>query len=113
MAPRWPAHRPCTSPASDVTGPDQDWFAPGQFTTLSDADALNAAVVRAVAGRRTDRPVRHRRRPAATITVKVKQIRIPAPPVLTGTFTLPPWLVLGGVLRTGGVVAAVSAPALT
>ena len=97
----------------DVTGPDQDWFAPGQFTTLSDADALNAPSFERLQGGVRIGPSGADDGPAATITVKVKQIRIPAPPVLTGTFTLPPWLVLGGVLRTGGVVAAVGAPALT
>jgi hypothetical protein len=96
----------------DVAGPDQDWFAPGQFTTLSDADALSAPSFERLQGGVRLGPTGADDGPAATITVTVKQIRIPAPPVLTGTFTLPAWLVLGGLVRTGGVVASVAAPAL-
>lgn len=97
----------------DVTGPDEDWFAPGQFTSLSDADALSAPSFERLQGGVRFGPSGTDDGPAATITVNVKQIRIPAPPVRTGTFTLPSWLVLGGMLRTGGVVAAEGAPVLT
>ncbi|MGH9289118.1 MAG: DUF6603 domain-containing protein, partial [Acidimicrobiales bacterium] len=65
-----------------VVAPELDWFAPGSFEQLSDSDALNRraferlnAGVRLGLGGMADGPSR-------TLTVTVKQIRLPAPPTL-------------------------------
>jgi hypothetical protein len=96
-----------------VTDIDQDWFAPGAFITLSDSDALSTPSferlqggVRIGGGGTDDGP-------AHTITVTVKQIRVPAPPVVAGTTVLPPWFVLAGAARTGTIVSLAGTPTLT
>ena len=98
-----PVVRPETIRASgnQVTGPDTDWFASAAFTTLSDADALaRPAFERLSAGVRIgltgtdDGPTR-------TLTVTVKQIRVPAPPAV----------VSGGSSRSGSSPRGRCAPA--
>ncbi|HSP36150.1 MAG TPA: DUF6603 domain-containing protein [Frankiaceae bacterium] len=95
-----------------VTGPDIDWFAPGSFAELSDSDALNrraferlhAGVYLGAAG--TDDG------PTATLTVTVKQIRIPAPPIDVVGVTLPAWLLRAVAGRTGAVERDPAVPSL-
>lgn len=97
----------------DVTGPDQDWFAPGQFTALSDADALSTPSFERLQGGVRIGPTGTDDGPATTITVTVRQIRVPAPPVVTNPFPFPPWLVLAGLSRTGAVLATAAEPILS
>jgi hypothetical protein len=88
-----------TGPA--VTGPDVDWFAPGSFAELSDADTLNrraferlhAGVKLGVDGVDAG--------PGTPLTVTVKQIRLPAPPRLLTLLALPDWLQRGVAGRVG------------
>jgi hypothetical protein len=95
-----------------VTAPDEDWFAPGGFAELSDADALNRrAFERLHAGVRlgaagTDDG------PAATITVQVKQVRVPAPPVVVVAAALPAWVLRAVAGRAGTVERDPVVPAL-
>jgi hypothetical protein len=111
-----PVTRPQTITASgtQVSGPDIDWFAPGGFTNLDDADALaRPAFARLSGGVRIGVPGTDDG-PARTITVTVKQIRIPAPPVVvenTGIF--PGWFVLAGTVRLGAEFAETVVPALS
>jgi hypothetical protein len=109
-----PLTRPETVVASgpQVTGPEVDWFAPGSFTDLKDADALNRrAFERLHGGVRlgadgTDNG------PSASITVTVKQIRLPAPPSLILALALPAWLLRATAGRLGAVERDVVSPAL-
>jgi hypothetical protein len=95
-----------------VTGPDEDWFAPGGFAELSDADALNrraferlhGGVRLGVAG--TDDG------PSAEIPVEVKQIRIPAPPVVLVAAVLPAWVLRAAAGRAGTIERDPVVPAL-
>jgi hypothetical protein len=95
-----------------VTGPDEDWFAPGGFAELSDADALNrraferlhGGVRLGVAG--TDDG------PSAEIDVEVKQIRIPAPPVVLVAAVLPAWVLRAAAGRAGTIERDPVVPAL-
>jgi hypothetical protein len=84
-----------------VTGPEPDWFAPGGFTELSDADALNrAAFSRLQAGVRLglagidDGPAKPK-------VVTVRQIRLPHPAVELTALALPGWLQRSAAGRTG------------
>jgi hypothetical protein len=102
-----------TATGPQVTGPEVDWFAPGGFATLSDADALNRrAFERLHAGVRLgvdgadDGPV-------DTLTVKVKVIRLPAPPVLVIAFALPAWLQAAVTGRIGVAERAPVTPVVT
>jgi hypothetical protein len=111
-----PVSRPQTITASgtQVTGPDTDWFAPGAFTALADADALaRPAFDRMAGGVRVGLPGSDDG-PTRTIAVTVKQIRIPAPPVLVGnTGIFPGWFVLAGAARLGTPTAVPVTPILT
>ncbi|MFF0945486.1 DUF6603 domain-containing protein [Kocuria sp. CPCC 205300] len=81
-----------TLSGAQITGPEEDWFAPGSFSQLSDADALNrAAFSRLQAGVRfglagtDDGPARDK-------VVTVRQIRLPMPAVELAAVALPRWL---------------------
>lgn len=111
-----PVTRPQTITASgtQVVGPDTDWFAPGAFTTLADGDALaRPAFDRLSGGVRIGVPGTDDG-PSRTITVTVKQIRIPAPPVVVGnTGIFPPWFVVAGAARLGAVLTPPVVPTIT
>jgi len=107
-----PVTEPATIHASgpQVSGPDQDWFAPGAFITLSDAEALSTpsferlqSGVRIGAAGTADGP-------ASTLTVTVKQIRVPAPAITVGGDAFPIWFVLAGTARTGTTISFAAAP---
>ena len=85
-----------------VSGPDQDWFAPGTFVELSDADALTRKAFERLQGGVRFGVTGVDDGPARTLPVTVKQIRIPAPPTVAGTFVLPAWFAQATAARTGG-----------
>ncbi|WP_227580042.1 DUF6603 domain-containing protein [Cellulomonas xiejunii] len=98
-----PLSRPETVAATGpmVTAPESDWFAPGSFTELSDADALNRrAFERLHAGVRlgTDGSDDG---PSSVLTVTTKVIRLPAPPSLVIAAALPGWLQVAIAGRIG------------
>lgn len=101
-----------TGPHVDVAAPEIDWFAPGSFAELTDADALNrrsferlhAGVRLGVAG--TDAGQ------SADVTVTVKQIRIPAPPTFPRAFAMPGWLMRAVEGRNGAIERDLVVPAL-
>jgi hypothetical protein len=109
-----PLARPETVAASgpQVTGPEADWFAPGSFTELSDADALNRRAFERLHGGVRLGAAGTADGPSATITVTVKQIRLPAPPSLVLAFALPAWLMRATAGRLGAVERDPVAPAL-
>ncbi|WP_048554137.1 DUF6603 domain-containing protein, partial [Nostocoides japonicum] len=111
-----PVTRPqtITATGTQVAGPDTDWFAPAAFTNLADADALaRPAFERMSGGVRIGVPGTDDG-PARPVTVTVKQIRIPAPPVVVGnTGIFPPWFVLAGAARLGTTLPTPVVPALT
>ena len=111
-----PVSRPQTISAAgnQVTGPDTDWFAPGAFVNLADADALaRPAFERLSGGVRVGLPGTDDG-PTRTITVTVKQLRVPAPPVVLGnTGIFPGWFVLASAARVGAVSTAPVTPTLT
>jgi hypothetical protein len=95
-----------------VSAPESDWFAPGSFTDLTDADALNRraferlhAGVRLGADGADDGP-------ASTLTVTTKVIRLPAPPIFLVAFALPGWLQAAVAGRIGAVERAPVTPAV-
>ncbi|WP_432513060.1 DUF6603 domain-containing protein [Kineococcus sp. SYSU DK001] len=99
-----------TATGPQVTGPEVDWFAPGGFTELGDADALNRrAFERLTAGVRLGVPGTDDG-PAADEVVDVKVVRLPAPAVLLRALTLPAWLLRAAAGRTGAVERDVVAP---
>lgn len=110
-----PVSNPATIHAGGphVAGADQDWFAPGAFVTLSDAEAVSTPSFERLPGGVRIGATGTDDGPARQITVTVEQIRIPAPPVLVGTVAFPTWFVLAGAARTGVVIAADVAPVLT
>ncbi|MER5335831.1 DUF6603 domain-containing protein [Micromonospora sp. NPDC002717] len=98
-----PLTRPETVTATgpQVTGTEVDWFAPGGFADLTDADALNRrAFERLTAGVRLGGEGVDAG-PSTLLTVTVKQIRLPAPPVLVTATALPRWLLAAAAGRTG------------
>jgi hypothetical protein len=109
-----PMSRPetVTATGSGVTGPESDWFAPGGFAQLTDADALNRraferlhAGVRLGADGADDGP-------HGELTVTTKVIRLPAPASFVTAFALPGWLQAAVAGRIGATERAVVAPAL-
>ncbi|MFI7494380.1 DUF6603 domain-containing protein [Kocuria sp. M4R2S49] len=86
-----------------VTGDEVDWFAPGGFTELTDADALHRrAFERLTAGVRlgvtgTDEGL------SAQLEVKVRVIRLPAPGSVGNALSLPAWVLRAAAGRTGAV----------
>ena len=110
-----PVTRPETVRATgdQVAGAHTDWFAPGAFTTLTDADALaRPAFERLSGGVRIGLPGTDDG-PTRTLTVTVKQIRVPAPPVVAGGGSFPGWFVVAGAVRTGAIVTASVQPVVT
>jgi hypothetical protein len=101
-----------TATGSAVTAPEADWFAPGSFADLTDADALNRrAFERLHAGVRlgadgTDDG------PSSTLTVTTKVIRLPAPPIFLPAFALPAWLQGAVAGRLGAAERAPVTPAV-
>jgi hypothetical protein len=110
-----PLSRPEAVRASgeQVTSTDTDWFASSAFTNLSDSDALaRPAFERLGAGVRIGLPGTDDG-PTRTLTVTVKQIRVPAPAAVVGGVTFPRWFVMAGLLRTGAVIPARNEPVVT
>ena len=110
-----PVARPETVRATgdQVAGAHTDWFAPGAFVTLTNADALaRPAFERLSGGVQIGLPGTDDG-PTRTLTVTVKQIRVPAPPVVAGGGAFPGWFVVAGAVRTGAVVTASVQPAVT
>jgi hypothetical protein len=101
-----------TATGPHVTAPEIDWFAPGSFAELTDADALNrrpferlhAGVRLGIAGTDAGQP--------ADVTVTVKQIRIPAPPTFPRAFAMPGWLMRAVAGRNGAIERDLVVPAL-
>lgn len=110
-----PVARPETVTASgnQVAAPDSDWFASGAFATLTVSEALSRpAFERLGAGVRiglagTDDG------PSRTLTVSVKQIRVPAPPTVASGGEFPHWFVTAAAQRTGVLVGATREPTIT
>jgi len=101
-----------TATGAQVTGPDVDWFAPGGFAELSDADALNRrAFERLHAGVRLGADGSDNG-PSTVMTVTVKVIRLPAPPILLTAFALPLWLQAAVAGRIGSPERATVVPKL-
>lgn len=101
-----------TSPA--IAGPELDWFAPGSFADLTDAEALGRrAFERLAGGVRFGLPGTDDG-PAATRTVTVKQIRLPAAAtrVLTAE-SFPAWLTAAAQARLGVPTDEPATPGLT
>ncbi|MFC0678067.1 DUF6603 domain-containing protein [Lysobacter korlensis] len=98
-----PLSRPETVTISgpQVTAPEEDWFAPGSFSVLADADALNRpAFSRLVAGARlglsgTDDG------PSKDKLVTVRQIRLPMPSILLTAVAFPGWMLRAVAGRLG------------
>jgi hypothetical protein len=96
-----------------LTGPELDWFAPGSFADLTDAEALNRKAFERLSGgvrfgeRDTDDG------PEAQQTVTLRQIRLPdAVESAPSAVSFPTWFVESVRARTGGAVAAPVSPAL-
>lgn len=95
-----------------VTAPEVDWFAPGSFTELGDADALNRRAFERLHGGVRIGTSGTADGPSTTITVQVKQIRLPAPPVLLIALAMPAWLLRATAGRLGAVERDEVAPVL-
>ncbi|MGH2798351.1 MAG: DUF6603 domain-containing protein, partial [Thermoleophilaceae bacterium] len=109
-----PLSRPETLRATGphVTGAEVDWFAPGGFLALSDADALNRrAFERLSAGVRLG-VSGVSNGGAKTHDIQVEQIRVPVGGVPAFLFAPPGWLLRAADARTGVVEAAAIAPQL-
>jgi hypothetical protein len=90
-----------TATGPQITGPAVDWFAPGGFADLSDADALNRrAFERLHAGVQLGADGSDRG-PASLLTVMVRVIRLPAPETMLTAVALPGWFQAAVVGRTG------------
>jgi hypothetical protein len=110
-----PVARPETIRASgaQVASADTDWFASGAFATLSESDALaRPAFERLGAGVRLGLPGMDDG-PLRTLTVTIKQIRVPAPPAVVDGGAFPHWFATATAQRTGAIVAARATPAIT
>jgi hypothetical protein len=99
-----PLLRPETVAASGphLTGAETDWFAPGSFAELSDADALNRPAFERLVGGARIGATGLADGPAATHVVTVREIRLPAPERRLDALTLPLWLLQAVAVRTGG-----------
>ena len=89
-----------TSP--DSAGPELDWFAPGSFADLSDAEALNRRAFERLAGGVRFGPAGTDDGPTATQTVTIRQIRLPAAAaaaVVAESF--PTWFTAAAQVRLG------------
>lgn len=96
-----------------LTGPELEWFAPGSFVDLTDAEALNRkAFERLTGGARFGDPGTDDG-PSATRTVSVRQIRPPAPETTKPGLSFPGWFAEAVLVRTGGTVPAAAVPAIT
>lgn len=109
-----PLSRPETVTVSgaQVTGPEPEWFAPGSFTELTDADALNRpAFSRLQAGARLGLGGTHDG-PSKDKSVTVRQIRLPLPAVELTAEALPAWLQRATAGRLGSTERDVVMPAI-
>ena len=95
-------HETVTAASTHRTGDEADWFAPGSFTELSDADAVNrpafarfAGGLRlGVAGATSSESVAHQ--------VTVNEFRLPASEPAIADAVLPlDWVLLAGQIRLG------------
>lgn len=97
-----------------VTGQEVNWFAPGSFTELVDADALNRRAFERLHGGVRISAAGTASGPSASIPVRVKQIRLPAPlPVRLTALAMPAWLLRATAGRIGAIERDVVIPALT
>jgi hypothetical protein len=109
---------PLTSPETvsatgpQVTGPDEDWFAPGGFAELFDADALNRRAFERLRGGVRLGVAGTDDGPLAAIDVQVKQVRIPNPPVDMAAAALPGWVLRAAAGRAGTIERDPVVPAL-
>jgi hypothetical protein len=87
------------------TAPITDWFAPGQFADLSDAEALTRPAYDRLASGLAVGVGAGDDGPAVTRPVTVRQLRIPQPPVTRPGHAFPPWLVGGGLVEVAPLVA--------
>ncbi|MET9023768.1 DUF6603 domain-containing protein [Actinopolymorpha sp. NPDC004070] len=95
-----------------VTAREVDWFAPGSFAELKDADALNRRAFERLAGGVRIGQDGTADGPDAQLTVTVKVIRLPAPPSFLTALAMPAWLMRATAGRLGAVERDVVKPAL-
>lgn len=110
-----PLTRPETVRATGllVTGSELDWFAPGSFAELSDADALNRKAFERLQGGVRIGMSGVDEGPAGTLPVKVRQIRLPAAVQSEpNALALPPWLLRAVAARYGTVERDPVTPAM-
>jgi hypothetical protein len=110
-----PVARPETIRASgdQVEAADTDWFASGAFATLTESDALSRpAFERLAAGVRLGAPGTDDG-PARTLTVTIKQIRVPAPPAVVSGGVFPQWFATASAQRLGAAVTTKATPTIT
>jgi hypothetical protein len=98
----------------DISGPELDWFAPGSFADLSDAEALDRRAFERLSGGVRFGAAGTEDGPAATRAVTVRQIRLPAAAttVLTAE-SFPTWFTAAARARLGAAVPEPVTPALT
>ena len=87
------------------TSPVTEWFAPGQFADLSDAEALTRPAYDRLAGGLAISASAGDDGPSVTRPVTVRQLRIPQPPVSKPGHAFPPWLVGGAAVAVQPLVA--------
>ncbi len=110
-----PLSRPETVSATgpQVTGVEVDWFAPGTFAELSDADALNRRAFERLNGGVRLGTSGTDDGPATTFPVTVRQIRLPAAETFPDALTFPAWMLRATSARLGAVQRDAVVPALT
>jgi hypothetical protein len=102
-----------TAAGPQVTGQVADWFAPGSFAELGDADALNQRAFQRLQGGVQLGADGEAASGSLTHTVQVKQFRIPATSPSPGAaFTFFAWL-LAALNRRDGAEGVAWAPAVT